>query len=139
MKALYSTLILSLFLVLGTTQQSFSQENKTQNYVVLTKKIEQLKPILLAAKDLAAEDGANFGKFKIIVCGKEIGDLTDIENLQPHLDTAKKVGAKIIACGFSLKKFKVDAEKLPANMEIVDNGILYNFELQKKGYLSLEL
>lgn len=60
MKALFSTLILSLVLVLGTTQQSFSQENKTQNYVVLTKKVEQLKPILLAAKDLAAEDGANF-------------------------------------------------------------------------------
>lgn len=139
MKAIFSTLILSIFLVLGTTQQSYSQESKTQNYVVLTKKVAQLKPILLAAKALAAEDGANFGDFEVIVCGKEIGDLTDTEKMQPHLAEAKKLGANIIACGFSLKKFTVDTSKLPKNMEVVDNGILHNFELQKKGYYSLSL
>lgn len=139
MKTVLSTLILSIFLVLGNTQQSHSQENSKHNYVVLTKKVGQLKPILLAAKALAEEDGTNFGNFEVIVCGKEIGKLINIENLQTHLVEAEKVGADIIACGFSLNKFNVDAKKLPKDMKIVENGILYNLELQKKGYLSLEL
>lgn len=139
MKAIISTLVLSILLIVGNSQQSFSQENTTQNYVVLTKKVAQLKPILLAAKALAKEDGTNFGKFEIIVCGKEIGDLTDIEKLQPHLAEAEKIGATIIACGFSLKKFKVEQNKLPKDVKVVDNGILYNFQLQKKGYISLAL
>ncbi len=139
MKTILSTLILSAFFILGNTQQSFSQETETHNYVVLTKKVAQLKPILLAATALAEEDGTSFGKFEIVVCGREIGDLTDTEKLQPHLAAAEKMGANIIACGFSLNKFNVDAKKLPKDMKIVDNGILYNLELQKKGYLSLEL
>ena len=139
MKTILSTLILSIVLVIGNTQQSFSQESATINYVVLTKKVDQLKPILLAAKTLAEEDGSNFGNFEIIVCGKEIGELTNIEKMQTHLAESKKVGANIIACGFSLKKFNVDPKKLPKDMIIVENGILHNFELQKKGYLSLSL
>lgn len=139
MKTILSSLILSAFFILGNTQQSFSQETELHNYVVLTKKVAQLKPILLAAEALAKEDGTNFGNFEIIVCGKEIGDLTDTEKINAHLATAEKVGANIIACGFSLKKFKVDPKKLPKNMQIVENGILHNLQLQKKGYLSLSL
>lgn len=139
MKTLFSTLIFSLFVLTGNIQDSFSQESATQNYVVLTKKIQQLKPILLAAKELSKEDGKHFGSFEIIVCGKEIGDLTNLEAMQPHLKEAKEIGANIIACGFSLKRFKVDPKNLPKNMEIVENGILHNLKLQKKGYLSLGL
>lgn len=139
MKTLFSTLIFSLFLVMGNSQYANSQETETHNYVVLTKKTQQLKPILLAAKELAKEDGKHFGKFEIIVCGKVIGGLTNLETMQPHLSEAEKIGANIIACGFSLKRFKVDPKNLPKNMEIVDNGILHNLQLQKKGYLSLGL
>ncbi len=139
MKTILSTLILSMFFMVGNAQQAQTQKTEQHNYVILTKKVAQLKPILLAADALAKEDGANFGNFEIIVCGKEIDDLTDLEKLQPHLDEAKKVGATIIACGFSLKKFKVDAEKLSKEIKIVDNGILHNLQLQKKGYLSLAL
>ena len=139
MKTILSTLILSMLFIGGNAQQANAQKTEQQNYVVLTKKVEQLKPILLAATALAKEDGANFGHFEIIVCGKEIGDLTDLEKIQTHVQAAEKVGATIVACGFSLQKFKVDAQKLPKNIKIVENGILYNFELQKKGYLSLAL
>lgn len=139
MKTILSSFILSIFFIIGNVQQSISQETTKQNYVVLTKKVAQLKPILLAAKDLAKEDGPNFGNFEVIVCGKEIGDLTDIEKLQPHLEEAEKLGVNIIACGFSLNKFQVDPKKLPKDMIIIDNGILHSFKLQKKGYLSLSL
>lgn len=138
MKTLFSTLMLSLMLI-GSIHDTNAQESEKQNYVVLTKKVQQLKPILLAAKELSKEDGEKFGNFEIIVCGKEIGDLTNLESMKPHLKEAKQIGANIIACGFSLKKFKVDPKKLPKNMDVVDNGILHNLTLQKKGYLSLGL
>lgn len=139
MKTILSTLLLSMVLIIGNTQESYSQESTSNNYVVLTKKVDQLKPILLAAKALAEEDGSSFGNFEIIVCGKEIGELTNTEKMKTHLAEAKKVGANIIACGFSLKKFNIDSKKLPKNMIIVENGILHNLELQKKGYFSLSL
>lgn len=139
MKTLVSTFILSLFMLMGNIQHTIAQEAEKQNYVVLTKKVQQLKPILLAAKELSKEDEKNFGNFEIIVCGKEIGNLTDLETMKPHLKEAKKIGANIVACGFSLKKFNVDPKKLPKKMEIIDNGILHNLKLQQKGYLSLGL
>lgn len=139
MKTLFSTFILSLFAIIGSAQTSPSQQTEQYNYVVMTKKAQQLKPILLAAKELAKEDGNRFGKFEVVVCGKDIGDLTHYSDMEPHLKEAKTLGVDIIACGFSLKKFKVDASLLPNDMKVVDNGILHDFERQKQGYLSLEL
>lgn len=52
---------------------------------------------------------------------------------------AEEAGVKIVACGFSLNKFKVDRKDIPQEMEVVENGILYDFQLQKKGYYSLGL
>lgn len=145
MKTILSTLVLSLIFITANAQQSFSAEiakvedKNVNNYVVLTRKVEQLKPILLAAQQLAKEDNNQFGNFEIIVCGKEIGDLTNEEKMKEHLENAERVNATIIACGFSLNKFKVDPNKIPGNIKIIDNGILHNINLQKKGYYSLEL
>lgn len=85
------------------------------------------------------EQTTAFGEFHIIICGKGISEITDAEIVQPHLEKAKKTGAKIFACGFSLDKFKIDRTKIATEINIVDNGILYNFQLQNKGYSSLSL
>lgn len=144
MKTILSTLILSLLFIAGNAQQSLSKQanspkqETTYNYVILTKNVQQLKPILLAAKALAKEDEKAFGDFEIIVCGKKIGDLTDLKTMEPFMKEAKNIGVSIVACGFSLKKFQV-TEELSKGMKIVDNGILHNLQLQKKGYISLSL
>jgi intracellular sulfur oxidation DsrE/DsrF family protein len=114
-------------------------DNSKNNYVVLTKKVEQLQPIILTAESLKAEEGEAFGDFQVIICGKEIGDINDTEKISDFITKAKKAGVKIIACGFSLNKFKVDKTKVPKEIEVVENGILYNFQLQKKGYKSISL
>lgn len=144
MKTIFSTLLLSVFFIVGNAQQSrtnqispLTQESNF-NYVVLTKNVEHLKPILLAAEVLSKEDGKAFGNFEIIVCGKNIGELTDLKRMEPFMKEAQRLGASIIACGFSLKKFEVK-EELPKEMKTVENGILYNLQLQKKGYKSLSL
>ena len=110
-----------------------------QNYIVITKKVDQLKPLILSAEALKKEDGRNFGKFEIVICGKDIGNVTDPGKMDEHLKNAKKHGVDIIACGFSMKRFGVSADQIPEEMRIVDNGILYNLRMQKKGYKSLGL
>lgn len=114
-------------------------KEKVNNYVVLTRKIPQLKPILLAAEQIKKEDGKNFGKFEIVVCGKTVQKMTDNKSIQPFLKQAKKLGIKIHACGFSLKKFGVNQKDLPQDLEVVENGIYFNLDLQRKGYKSIEL
>jgi intracellular sulfur oxidation DsrE/DsrF family protein len=139
-KYIYSS-ILVLLAVFSTaeSQAQHHDSHKKNNYVVLTKKVPQLQPILLTAEALKQEDGKGFGNFQIIICGKEIGDITDTEKIDGFIKKAEKIGVQLVACGFSLNKFKVDKTKVPKEMKIVENGILYNFQLQKKGYKSLSL
>lgn len=131
-----------LFFSLVTTPVSGQEQDPPQeknNYVVLTKKVPQLKPIILSAQELAAEDGNSFGKFEVVICGKTVRELTNPEVMKEYLDQAEKAGVELVACGFSLKKFGVDRRNLPSQLRVVDNGILYNFQLQKKGYTSITL
>ncbi|MCM8570033.1 sulfur reduction protein DsrE [Gramella jeungdoensis] len=134
---LYSSILLILTFFTGTHAQA--QHHTKHNYVVLTKKVPQLQPILITAEKLKEEDGANFGNFEVIICGKEIGDVTDPSKIREFISKAEKLGVQLVACGFSLNKFKVDKKAVPKKMKVVENGILYNFQLQKKGYKSLSL
>lgn len=118
--------------------QASAQTERASNFVVLTKKVPQLQPILLAAEALKQED-AGFERFEIIICGQEIGDITDSSKIDKFIKKANDLGVTLVACGFSLNKFKVDRSKVPSAMKIVENGILYNLQLQKKGFHSLGL
>jgi len=136
---IFSSVFLMFALFSTANLQAQQMNNDKNNYVVLTKKVPQLQPILLTAEALKKEDGNAFGNFQVIICGKEIGDITDPSKMNKFIQKAEKLGVKLVACGFSLKKFKVDTTKVPKEMKTVDNGILYNFQLQKKGYKSISL
>ncbi len=136
------TIILSVFTVFITlfTVKANAQDTITKNnYVVLTSKIPQLKPILLTAEALEQEDRSNYGDFQVIICGKTVEDLKNKELMHDLLHKAETQNVKIVVCGFSLKKFNIDEKDIPKELEVVPNGILYNFQLQKKGYRSLAL
>ena len=125
-----------LMLALFSTANLHAQQinNNKNNYVVLTKNVAQLQPIILTAEALKAEEGNVFGDFQVVMCGKGIGDITDPQKMGKFIERAEKAGVQLVACGFSLSKFKVDKTKIPKEMKVVENGILYNFQLQKKGY-----
>ncbi|HET8886084.1 MAG TPA: sulfur reduction protein DsrE [Salinimicrobium sp.] len=130
-------LIFALF-----TSSVYAQEKiveQKENYVILTKKIPQLQPIFLSAEALAKEDGEQFGEFKIIICGKTVQELTDKEMMQKYVEKAAKLNVELVVCGFSLHKFGVEKNNISPELKIVENGILYNLQLQKKGYTSLSL
>ncbi len=138
MKMYFLSSIVFLLAVLINPVNAQEQQEQ-QNYVVLTKKVPQLKPILIAAESLAREDGHHFGKFEIIICGQTVKELTDKAVMQEHINKAKEQNVELVACGFSLKKFGVDRRDISPEIKVVDNGILYNLQLQKKGYISLSL
>ena len=131
--------LITLLVMLSISTLAEAQSSTDNNYVVLTKKVPQLQPILLAAEELKLEDNEKFGAFEIIICGQQIGDITDASKIDKFLDKAEKLGVTIVVCGFSLNKFNVDRKDVPKQMKIVENGILYNLQLQRKGYYSLGL
>ncbi|MFO7719990.1 MAG: sulfur reduction protein DsrE [Gillisia sp.] len=140
MKNLFlSTIVLVLALSMFPAKAQNTMHHDKNNYVVLTSKIPQLQPIILTAEALAKEDGEKFGDFQVIICGKTVTDLTDKVTIEKFMDKAKEAHVNIVICGFSLKQFGVDQKEIPQELDVVDNGILYNFQLQKKGYLSIEL
>lgn len=130
---------IALTIILFFTATTRAQETKKNNYVVLTKKIPQLQPILLTAETLKKEDGNAFGDFQVIICGKTVNQLSNKELMDKFIKKAKTINVKIVVCGLSLKKFKIDKSIVPKSIEIVKNGLLYDFRLQEKGYLSIEL
>ncbi|MGZ5242380.1 MAG: hypothetical protein ACXWW0_00795 [Bacteroidia bacterium] len=74
MKKLMIALILILSAMVSgidANAQTVYKKNK-HNYIVLTSNIEQLKPILISAEKLQAEDGKKFGDFQVVVCGKTV-------------------------------------------------------------------
>lgn len=115
------------------------EKDGLHNYFVLTRKIEQLKPIALAAKKLKLEDGNSYGEFHVVICGKAVEQLVDKSLMNSYLDLLLKNEIKVFACGFSLQKFNVKEEELPIGINVKENGILYAFHVQKKGFLSVSL
>lgn len=139
MKTFFSTLIMSLVFVMGSAQSFSEQKSEQFNYLVIAKNARQINATLLSAKELKKEDGTNFGNFEVVVCGKDVGELTDPKKIDELYARSKQQGVSLIACGFSLNKFGVDRKELLKGMRIVENGILHALELQKKNYITLEL
>lgn len=131
--------ILALTFISPLSAQSNIEGHHSHNYVILTKKVEQLQPIILTAEALAEEDGESFGDFQAIICGKTVEDLTDKIKMKSFIEKAEKAKVKIVVCGLSMKKFNVNKEDIPNELEVVENGLLHDFQLQKRGYLSIEL
>ena len=131
----------TLFSVLLGAQQLHAQEfNPTKNnYLILSKNIQQLKPVLLTAKSLATEDGQDYGDFYMIICGKTVKDIPNNSEFHALLEDAKLLNIKVFACGISLKKFNITTTQLPDNIAVTENGILYGLQLTKKGFLSLTI
>jgi len=127
-------------LVFGTSALSSQNINpQKNNYLVLSKNIQQLNPVLLTANALAKEDGNTYGEFYVIICGKTVTDMLNNPNFNALLDKAKAQNIKVFACGISLKKSDINPKLLPKNIEVTENGILYGFQLAKKGFISLTI
>lgn len=115
------------------------EETVENNYFILNRNVEQLKAVGKAAADLAVADSTTYGTFKVVVCGKSVQDLVDEEMMADAVAILQASGVEMYACGLSLKKFGVDPASLPEFYQVVPNGLVFGFELQKEGYYSITL
>lgn len=130
--------LLTLFTGLTDTKaQSFNPQK--HNYLVLSKNVQQLQAILLTAEELAKEDGEKYGEFHIVICGKTVTELVGASEVNPIVARAMTQQVKVLVCGLSLSKFKVNPEQLHQGIVVVENGILYGFQWMKKGGITLSI
>lgn len=115
------------------------EETVENNYFILNRNVEQLKAVGKAAADLAVSDSTTYGTFKVVVCGKSVQDLLDEEKMADAVAILQGSSVEMYACGLSLKKFGVDPAALPEFYQVVPNGLVFGFELQKEGYYSITL
>lgn len=130
---------ISMVLMLLGTAHAQNPSEGINNYLILSKNIQQLQPAILTAGALAEEDGNHFGEFYIIICGKTVQDIPHNKEFETLLKKAKARDIKVFVCGLSLNKFGVNQDDLPDNLEITKNGILYGFQLSKKGFITLTI
>lgn len=144
MKTFISTFLFFLVCISGNAQvkmlsaQTASVESeKTFNYVVLTKNLEQLPSIFMTAKTLAGNE-KEFGQFDLVIYGEAVKDIkpTEIEEMIKNAGDHK---LNLLICGYSLKAFKVNTSPFEDTVKIIDNAVLHDLQMQNKGFLSLTL
>lgn len=128
-----------MFLILAGTAKAQEFNSNKNNYLVFTKNIQQLKPTLLTANELAIEDGDEYGEFHIVICGNTVSDIPNNSEFIELLKQAKKQNVSVFACGLSLNQFNVSSDQLPDDIETIDNGILYGLQVAKKGFITLTI
>lgn len=131
-----------LFLVIGASEPSFSQ-SKSQKGDKIVFLLRQKEHIIQAVKTVVSLKESKISTVKplasvIIVCGDAVKDLINADML-PLLKIASEHHILVYACGLSLTKFEISKDQLPPSVLYVENGLIKTLELQKKGYLSIEL
>lgn len=134
-----SIITIVLFLFATGTTQAQTITNEKNNYLVLSKNIQQLKPVMLTATELEKQDGNNYGSFYVIFCGKTVQDISKNSEFVTLTKQAKAQNLKVFVCGLSLKKFGIDPKDIPATIEVTENGIMDGFQLTKKGFITLTI
>jgi intracellular sulfur oxidation DsrE/DsrF family protein len=135
----FSVMVWMLF----ATIAAFAQHtDKHDNLVFLLRQPGHITQALKTVDQL--RDSKNYngsihpGKIVIIICGEAVTEFAAREDSEV-VQRARKAGVTLMGCGLSLQKFDLKKEALMPGVEYIDNGFIKSFELQKAGYLSVEL
>ncbi|MGO3183546.1 MAG: DsrE family protein [Aequorivita sp.] len=124
---------IQIFLLLISFSVFAQQDSQSMNFVTLATEIDQLEPILLAAREMDTE-----GDFKIVLYGKNVGDLLNA-SAEKLIKSAAESDVKLSVCQMSLDMLQINHKAVPKEIEIVDNAFLHALQLQKTGYKILNL
>jgi intracellular sulfur oxidation DsrE/DsrF family protein len=139
LKHLWFALATLLITSVGFSQKVNSQ--KKDNLLFLVRQTEHINQALKTVDQLQSKSNTTLktGKVVIIVCGEAITALAGkdaeawVESIRKHPNVS------IVACGLSLTKFNKTRSDLVQGIDYTENGFITAFELQKQGYLSVEL
>jgi intracellular sulfur oxidation DsrE/DsrF family protein len=114
-------------------------EEATDNFGILLRKENHLRVAVRTAGEIEENSRFRMGAFEIVVCGPDVAKLKKNGALTATLEQASRLGVQVKACGISLEKFGVKADSLAPEVSVVPNGLMRAFELEKEGYLMIEL
>jgi intracellular sulfur oxidation DsrE/DsrF family protein len=123
---------------------SFTQKSsapKKDNLLFMLRQPEHINQAIKTIDELMTQKSSklNVGEIVIIVCGEAVVNLT-MADAETWVDnTSKYKNVSLVACGLSLDKFKKREADLVKGVQYTRNGFIRAFELQKAGYLSVEL
>jgi intracellular sulfur oxidation DsrE/DsrF family protein len=131
-----ATLLISTF---GFSQKSDGAEK--DNLLFLLRKPEHINQALKTIEQLQSTSNTSLkpGKAVIIVCGEAVTVLGSKDAEAWVQKISKYSNVSIEACGLSLSKFNKTRNDLVKGIGYTENGFIRAFELQKEGYLSVEL
>lgn len=141
MKIRNTAIILSLLLLSLASFTSVKESYKKDNLLFLLRQPEHINQAIKTIVSLKSGNPSNLsvGKVVIIVCGEAVVNLTTEEGKEWADQVSKLSNVSILACGLSLEKFKKKEADLVPGIGYTENGFVKAFQLQKEGYLSVEL
>lgn len=123
---------------------SFSQkpDAETDDLLFLLRQPEHIKQALKTVQQLQygteISTQVKQGRVVIIICGEAVKAFTGAEENE-MVKEANRLNVSLVGCGLSLQKFQLGKNDLMPGVAYVSNGFVKAFELQKQGYLSVEL
>lgn len=133
-----------LFFAMTLSVVSFSQKKVTKpdDLLFLLRQSGHISQALKTVNQLKvgakASKSIHMGKVAIIICGDAVKEFAGANNNE-IVTEAERLGVTLMGCGLSLNKFNLKKEDLMPGVQFVNNGFIKAFELQKEGYLSVEL
>ena len=136
------TLVVSIVTLLISIA-SFLQAHthKKDNLLFLLRQTEHINQAIKTMEELqsSVKTTLKTGKAVIIICGEAVTSLTTAEGAAWVEKLKKYPNVSLMACGLSLTKFNKTQNDLVPGIQFTENGLIKAFELQKAGYLSVEL
>jgi intracellular sulfur oxidation DsrE/DsrF family protein len=138
-KVLFITILSLLTSAIGFSQEKGN--NKKDDLLFMLRQQEHINQALKTIDHLQVRQktSLNMGEVVIIVCGEAVTSLTGKEAEAWVERLSRQPDVSILACGLSLAKFGKSEKDLVKGIGYTENGFIKAFELQKQGFLSVEL
>lgn len=123
------------------TSTSVAKENgaATKNYAVLISQPNHVRAAVNTAETITANSEYQRQNFVVMACAKSVEAFVKGSSMKQEIEKGKAAGITYRICGMSLKQFNIDPTTLVEGVEIIPNGLTHMFELQAKGYTTVEL
>lgn len=113
--------------------------SNSQSFGMLVRTEEHIRASVKTASELLKSAKFKTDHIELIICGEAVELLKKGSPIEDVLKKAIDMKVRIVACGMSMEKQKVNKESLLPGIEIEPNGLIRIFELQIQGYKTVEL
>jgi intracellular sulfur oxidation DsrE/DsrF family protein len=109
------------------------------NYAVLISQPNHVKAVVNTAEAITKDSKYKRDTLVVMACAKSVEAFVKGNDFADMILKGKAAGIHFKVCGMSLQQFNIDPATLIEGIEIVPNGLTYMFDLQMKGYKTVEL